>query len=71
MDGINPAFSRHALAPQSFSTLRSSLSGRRALEPLPLCFHPGTQWEYSVSMDVLGRLVEERQARVDRTPDAG
>lgn len=29
-----------------------------ALAPLPLCFHPGTQWEYSVSMDVLGRLVE-------------
>lgn len=30
----------------------------KAIEPLPLCFHPGTQWEYSVSMDVLGRLVE-------------
>jgi CubicO group peptidase (beta-lactamase class C family) len=30
----------------------------KALAPLPLIFHPGTQWEYSVSMDVLGRLVE-------------
>ena len=29
-----------------------------ALEGLPLLFHPGTAWEYSVSMDVLGYLVE-------------
>lgn len=28
------------------------------LEPLPLKFHPGTDWEYSVSIDVLSRLVE-------------
>ncbi|MBU2286564.1 MAG: beta-lactamase family protein [Gammaproteobacteria bacterium] len=29
-----------------------------ALAPLPLSFHPGTQWEYSVATDVLGRVVE-------------
>ncbi len=29
-----------------------------ALEPLPLMFHPGTSWEYSVATDVLSRLVE-------------
>lgn len=28
------------------------------LAGLPLLFHPGTSWEYSVSMDVLGYLVE-------------
>jgi CubicO group peptidase (beta-lactamase class C family) len=28
------------------------------LAPLPLSFHPGTQWEYSVASDVLGRVVE-------------
>lgn len=28
------------------------------LAALPLSFHPGTQWEYSVATDVLGRLVE-------------
>ena len=28
------------------------------LAQLPLSFHPGTQWEYSVATDVLGRLVE-------------
>lgn len=28
------------------------------LSELPLLFHPGTAWEYSVSTDVLGRLVE-------------
>jgi CubicO group peptidase (beta-lactamase class C family) len=25
---------------------------------LPLCFQPGTRWEYGVSIDILGRLVE-------------
>jgi CubicO group peptidase (beta-lactamase class C family) len=29
-----------------------------ALAVLPLSFHPGTAWEYSVATDVLGRLVE-------------
>jgi len=29
-----------------------------ALEPLPLAFHPGSSWEYSVATDVLARLVE-------------
>ena len=28
------------------------------LEHLPLIFHPGENWEYSVATDVLGRLVE-------------
>jgi CubicO group peptidase (beta-lactamase class C family) len=28
------------------------------LETLPLSFHPGTAWEYSIASDVLGRLVE-------------
>lgn len=28
------------------------------LAPLPLSFHPGTQWEYSVATDVLARVVE-------------
>jgi CubicO group peptidase (beta-lactamase class C family) len=25
---------------------------------IPLCFQPGTKWEYGVSIDILGRLVE-------------
>jgi CubicO group peptidase (beta-lactamase class C family) len=29
-----------------------------ALADLPLVFHPGTAWEYSMATDVLGRLVE-------------
>lgn len=28
------------------------------LEDLPLTYHPGTSWEYSIATDVLGRLVE-------------
>lgn len=30
----------------------------KSLAPLPLSFHPGTQWEYSVASDVLSRVVE-------------
>jgi len=30
----------------------------KTLAALPLSFQPGTQWEYSVAADVLGRLVE-------------
>lgn len=38
---------------------RHDLAGLlEALGPLPLAFHPGTQWAYSVATDVLGRLVE-------------
>ncbi len=29
-----------------------------ALAPLPLAYHPGAGWEYSIATDVLGRLVE-------------
>lgn len=29
-----------------------------ALQELPLAFHPGTAWEYSIASDVLARLVE-------------
>ena len=29
-----------------------------ALAELPLSFHPGTSWQYSVATDVLGRLIE-------------
>lgn len=30
----------------------------RGLAALPLAFHPGRRWEYSVAIDVLGRIVE-------------
>jgi CubicO group peptidase (beta-lactamase class C family) len=30
----------------------------KRLASLPLLFHPGTRWEYSLGIDVLGRLVE-------------
>lgn len=37
----------------------SSLEGLiESLAPLPLTFHPGEQWEYSIASDVLARLVE-------------
>jgi CubicO group peptidase (beta-lactamase class C family) len=37
----------------------TSLSGMiDALADLPLAFHPGTGWEYSVATDVMARLVE-------------
>jgi CubicO group peptidase (beta-lactamase class C family) len=37
----------------------SSLAGLiDSLAPLPLTFHPGEQWEYSIASDVLARVVE-------------
>jgi CubicO group peptidase (beta-lactamase class C family) len=30
----------------------------QAMQALPLAFHPGTQWEYSMATDVLARVVE-------------
>jgi CubicO group peptidase (beta-lactamase class C family) len=37
----------------------SSLEGLiESLAPLPLTFHPGEQWEYSIASDVLARVVE-------------
>ncbi len=53
------------------------------LSKLPLLFHPGSTWEYSVSTDVLGRIVEvvsgmpldvfiaERIAKPLKLPDTG
>jgi len=35
--------------------LQAFVSG---LADFPLCFHPGTRWEYSYATDVVGRLVE-------------
>lgn len=40
------------------SPTRDLAAMMKALAPLPLSFHPGTQWEYSVATDVLGRVVE-------------
>jgi CubicO group peptidase (beta-lactamase class C family) len=40
---------------QSGKTLTEMMT---TLAPLPLSFHPGTRWEYSVASDVLGRVVE-------------
>jgi CubicO group peptidase (beta-lactamase class C family) len=37
------------------TTLREMID---ALAPLPLVFHPGTSWEYSIGTDVIARLVE-------------
>jgi CubicO group peptidase (beta-lactamase class C family) len=41
-----------------FRSNQSNAEQAAALAGLPLLHHPGTQWEYSRSTDVLGRLVE-------------
>ncbi|MFT3802122.1 MAG: serine hydrolase domain-containing protein [Burkholderiaceae bacterium] len=38
--------------------LQSNAQMVQTLATLPLAFHPGEQWEYSMATDVLGRLVE-------------
>jgi len=39
----------------AFTTLEDMMN---LLEPLPLSFHPGQAWQYSIATDVLARLVE-------------
>ncbi len=42
-----------------FGPSRSSLAEKcDALAQLPLAFQPGTRWEYSVGIDVIGRVIE-------------
>ncbi|MCC5808778.1 MAG: beta-lactamase family protein [Ectothiorhodospiraceae bacterium] len=53
---VDALYRRHGI---NFSAAEGSLAemvGR--LAELPLQFHPGTQWNYGVSTDVLGRVVE-------------
>jgi CubicO group peptidase (beta-lactamase class C family) len=46
-------------AKADFSTPGETLAEVTArLGDVPLCFHPGTQWNYGVSTDVLGRFIE-------------
>ncbi|MEH6405240.1 MAG: serine hydrolase domain-containing protein [Sneathiella sp.] len=46
-------------AKSGVNNVATPLSGMiDALEDLPLVFHPGTSWEYSLATDVLGRFVE-------------
>ncbi|WP_424833668.1 serine hydrolase domain-containing protein [Ruegeria sp.] len=42
-----------------FSPQQGALSERvKVLSSLPLAFQPGTRWEYSVGIDVIGRVIE-------------
>ena len=43
---------------QVFQSLTPLSSLIDALQDLPLAFHPGSAWEYSIASDVLARLVE-------------
>jgi CubicO group peptidase (beta-lactamase class C family) len=49
----------------AFAEARAALGGGQTLESVtallaehPLKFHPGTQWNYGISTDIVGRLVE-------------
>src|SRR5262245_5456242 len=51
----------HKLCPASASTSAVSYTSSEFLEALskaPLLYEPGTQWDYSLSVDVLGLVVE-------------
>jgi len=41
-----------------FSLMNSNEEMVRKLSKLPLAYHPGTTWDYSMSTDVLGRILE-------------
>ncbi len=56
---VSPADEFYRRAGIGFSASSGSLESMvRKLAEQPLQFHPGTQWNYSVSTDVLGRVVE-------------
>ncbi len=57
MDRNSPLYEPYAERQvfQSFTPLAEMVD---ALQDLPLAFHPGTAWEYSIASDVLARLVE-------------
>src|SRR5262249_26155644 len=51
----------HKLYPQSSNASSQALTGEQLIEQLaktPLLYQPGTMWEYGLSTDVLGRVVE-------------
>ena len=51
----------HKLYPQSSNASSLELTGEQLIERLaktPLLYQPGTTWEYGLSTDVLGRVVE-------------
>lgn len=59
--GFNPGLLPQVMEERklSFHPTNGSLAETCAeIARLPLAFHPGTLWEYSVSLDVLGRVVE-------------
>ena len=45
-------FREHWRTPVTLPDMMKRLAG------LPLLFHPGEQWEYGMSTDVLGRVIE-------------
>ncbi|WP_170769750.1 serine hydrolase domain-containing protein [Ruegeria lacuscaerulensis] len=58
---FNPGLLPSAMEDQSivFGPREGLLANRvTALADLPLAFHPGSRWEYSVGIDVIGRVVE-------------
>jgi len=53
---VDALYRKHGI---NFSRHHGSLAEMtRQTAQMPLLFHPGTQWNYSVSTDVLGRVVE-------------
>ena len=54
-DSLASQYDKINLFSSSNSTLKDEIN---LLSSLPLLFQPGTNWRYSVSMDVLGRILE-------------
>jgi CubicO group peptidase (beta-lactamase class C family) len=58
---VHPADAMHRAAGFDVGTLPAGVDLERACDiwaGIPLLFQPGTEWNYSVSTDVLGRVVE-------------
>ena len=56
---VEPIATLYRNSKVDFSAARDDFAGAvDAVAGLPLTFHPGSRWHYSISHDVLGRLIE-------------
>lgn len=57
-DGVHPVDAAYFAAGIDHEGVLSLAEFSRRLAAQPLCFAPGTQWRYSLSHDLLGRVIE-------------
>ncbi len=60
---LGPIYDRHGVLAGLATTSTDLETAMTRLAGMPLLFHPGEKWEYGMSTDVLGRVVEVASGR--------